>query len=102
MKVEYTASARSEYIEAAEFYSAQKPELGDEFCEEIQRTIKRIIEYPEAWTQISQFTRRCRTRRFPYGVLYQIKSDVLLIIGVMHLSRSPHTWKDRLPPQNRG
>ena len=101
MRVEYTAAARREFIEAAEFYAAERPELGDEFCEEIQRTIARILEFPEAWTAIGRYTRRCRTHRFPYGIIYQVRGDLLLIVGVMHLHRSPSAWKSRLPKRRR-
>jgi plasmid stabilization system protein ParE len=101
MRVEYTAAARREFSEAAEFYAAERPELGDEFCKEVQRTIGRIIELPDAWTAVGRYTRRCRTKRFPYGIIYQVRGDLLLIIGVMHLHRSPRVWKSRLPKNRR-
>lgn len=33
--------------------------------------------------------RRCLTRVFPYGVLYSIEEDSVLILAVMHCSREP-------------
>ncbi len=101
MKVEYTAAARREFIEAAEYYAAEKPELGDEFCEEVQQAIKRVLEFPVAWTTISPRTHRCRTRRFPYGIIYQMSERGLLIVAVMHLHRSPRAWESRLPRPKR-
>jgi len=32
----------------------------------------------------------------PYGVIYQIREETLLIVAVMHLGREPETWKSRL------
>ena len=62
----------------------------------VKRTIERIIQYPEAWFKLSKRTHRCRTNRFPYGIIYQVRAEILLIVAVMHLSREPQTWKSRL------
>jgi hypothetical protein len=32
----------------------------------------------------------------PYGVIYQIRKETLLIVAVMHLGREPERWKSRL------
>jgi plasmid stabilization system protein ParE len=97
MDVVFLAPAQAELAEAVVYYNAQREGLGEEFTEEVQRTIARIIEYPEAWSLLSRRTRRCPTKRFPYGVIYQVLDDTLLIIAVMHLHRAPHAWRSRLP-----
>ena len=70
--------------------------LGFEFAEEVYATIARIIQYPDAWSVLSKNSRRCLVSRFPYGVIYQIKSPILRIIAVTHLNRRPGYWKERL------
>jgi hypothetical protein len=35
-------------------------------------------------------------RRFPYGLLYTVEKDVVIIAAVMDLRRHPDTWKKRL------
>ncbi len=97
MNVEFLEPAWAELLEAVEYYSGQNEGLGFEFSEEIRATIERIIQYPEAWPLISTRTRRCRTNRFPYGVIYQVRGKTLLIIAIMHLSREPQYWKTRVP-----
>jgi len=101
MNIQFLEPARMEVIEAANYYRSQRPDLGDEFSAEIQRAIERIIEYPEAWALISKRTRRCRTRRFPYGIIYQVRGETLLIVAVMHLHREPQCWKRRIPKQEQ-
>ena len=96
MVVKFLAPAQAELAEVVAYYNSQKPELGSQFAEEIRRTIERVIHYPKAWTPLSKRTRRCRTNKFPYGVIYQVRVDVLLIVAVMHLHREPQTWKSRL------
>lgn len=97
MRVEFLAPARDEFEEAVAYYNGQKEGLGREFAREVRRAIGRILQYPEAWTHLSRRTRRCPTDRFPYGIIYQVRSDRVLIIAVMHLRRKPTVWKARIP-----
>ena len=101
MKVGFLDPAESEFIRAIGYYNGEGEGLGYEFAAEVNRTIGRIMEYPNAWAQLSKRTRRCRTNRFPYGVIYQVRSDMLLIVAVMHLHRDPESWGDQLPPGER-
>ena len=88
--------ARLEFEEAIEFYNQQRPNLGDEFASEVLNTITRILNHPEAWTKLSKRTRRCLTNRFPYGVIYQIRGNRILIVALAHLRKKPVYWRDRL------
>ena len=88
--------ARIEFEEAINFYNQQRSNLGDDFATEVLNTINRILNHPEAWTKLSRRTRRCQTNRFPYGVIYQIRGDRILVIAVAHLRRKPMYWRDRL------
>jgi plasmid stabilization system protein ParE len=96
MKIEFLAPAEIELLDATSYYNMQSEGLGFEFAAEVKRTIERIIQYPEAWSKLSKRTRRCRTNRFPYGVIYQVRGETILIVAVMHLSRDPQMWKSRL------
>ena len=95
MTVEFLELAENELKEAVRFYNEQSEGLGFEFALEIQKTIERIIQYPEAWTKFSKRTRRCRCNNFPYGVVYCIKEGILLIVAIMHFKREPNYWKKR-------
>jgi plasmid stabilization system protein ParE len=96
MRVRFLAAAGEEFSNAVSYYDSQKEGLGDEFVDEVWRTISRIVNHPLAWQRLSARTRRCLTRRFPYGVIYQVRSDSILIIAVMHLRRHPESWRGRV------
>lgn len=96
MTVSFLATAMSEMAEAVDYYESQQAGLGGEFAEEVKRTIQRILQYPAAGAPLSKRTRRFQTKRFPYGIIYQLRDDVVLVIAVMHLRRKPATWRARL------
>jgi len=100
MKLEFLAPAESEFADAISYYNKQSEGLGFEFASEVKRTLERIVQFPEAWHNLSKRTRRCRTNRFPYGVVYQVGAEVILIVAIMHLSRDPKTWKSRLKTED--
>lgn len=88
-----------EYKEAAIFYESRRPGLGTAFTLEVEDAIDRILEAPERWQVIEQDVRRCLTRVFPFGILYTIERDSVLIVSVMHLHRKPDYWRSRVANQ---
>ena len=97
MRIRFLEIARFEFDQAVEYYRYESPGLGDSFVAEVIKALDRIGEYPEAWHRLSARTRRCRTRRFPYGIIYQIREGEILILAVANLHRRPEYWKNRLP-----
>jgi len=96
VKFRFLPPAKDELEAAIAYYEQQRRGLGENFRAEVQRTVASILLYPTAAASITKEVRRGRTRRFPYGVLYSIESDHILIIAVMHLHRRPSYWKKRL------
>jgi hypothetical protein len=96
MKIVFLPPAKTDLAEAISFYNTQSEGLGFDLAVEVKKTLERIIQYPEAWPMLSKRTRRCRTNRFPYGVIYQLRPNTLLVVAIMNLSRNPETWNSRL------
>jgi plasmid stabilization system protein ParE len=94
VNVRFLDVAEAELREAVAFYDAQRPGLGDEFREEVRATIERIRGLPEGWQPLSENTRRCRTKRFPFGVIYRAEGEDILIVAIAHLHREPGRWRD--------
>ena len=87
--------AEEELDAAVAYYESCENGLGLDFADEVQATIEHILCFPNAWPVLVEDVRRCQTRRFPYGILYTIEDDAILILAVMHLHRSPGYWKHR-------
>lgn len=98
MRIAFLDPADVEFVETIAYYNLQSEGLGYEFAAEVKRAIERIRQYPKAWAPLSNRTRRCRTNRFPYGLIYQIRNDLILIVAVQNLHKHPDSWKSRLRP----
>ena len=96
MNVRLLPAAQSELDEAIHWYAQQAPGLGDSFLVEFLRTIQLIERHPTGWHPLSNQTRRCRFRRFPYGVIYSQYEQGILIVAVAHLHRRPAYWQSRV------
>ena len=82
--------------EAALFYEGRSAGLGLDFLEEVEQTVASILTHPTSGPVISQNIRRRIVRRFPFGVLYAVQGDQIVIVAVAHLKRRPHYWKGRI------
>lgn len=96
MNIEFLESAQYELDDAVEYYNQQKDDLGYEFLSEVVDSLSRIAEYPKAWQQLTDRTRRCLIHRFPYGIIYQNRNDVILVVAISNLHRKPEYWQNRI------
>jgi len=68
-------AAEGELNEAADFHDLASLELGRLFIDEIQRTIGKITEFPEAAPLVRGRVRRKPIAIFPYSIIYAIRSE---------------------------
>jgi plasmid stabilization system protein ParE len=88
--------AERELEDAVDYYEDHAENLGLEFSAEVFKAIQLALSMPFAWTQIKPGIRRVLVYRFPFAVLYAKNANELLILAVMHLSRSPDYWIHRV------
>ena len=96
MRIRFLEIAQIELDEAIDYYNYEMSGLGEEFLAEVLNALDRIGEFTEAWHPYSKRTRRCQTRRFPYGIIYQTRKEEILVIAIANLHRKPDYWKDRI------
>ena len=96
MTVRFLEVAQRELDEAIAYYNSQVPGLGDAYLVESVATIERIRRFPVAWQPLGKQVRRCRLRRFPYGLIYTVDEGNILVVAVAHTHRRPGYWRDRL------
>lgn len=96
MNVRVLEIARRELDEAISHYNEQAAGLGDAFLLEAVAAIERVRQFPEGWHPLGKDIRRCRLRRFPYGLIYHADENEVIIVAVAHSHRRPDYWRDRL------
>lgn len=96
MRHRFTSAAFNELRHALRYYEEAQPGLGTSFLDEIEAAIRRISAHPEAWQPLSKRSRRCRVKRFPFGVIYQIRATEILVLGVLDLRTDPRSWQHLL------
>ncbi len=95
MKYRLLSVAEAELAEAARWYENQAAGLGQEFLNEFEAAMDRIICFPEAWAKIGARHRRCLFRSFPYAVLYSRTETEIRVAGVIDLRRDPQHIEER-------
>lgn len=88
--------AEEEMLEAAAYYESQATGLAECFIAEVQHAVQSITENPKSGKVIRGQVRRRLIHRFPFGILYRIESEEIIIVAVMHLRRQPGYWADRI------
>lgn len=101
MEIRFLDVARQELDEAVEYFNSESDGRGDQFLLEVLDVLARVRQFPNAWHLYTENSRRCLTRRFPYGVVYQILPSEILVVAVTHLHRKPGYWLDRISEKKR-
>ncbi|MBF0558683.1 MAG: type II toxin-antitoxin system RelE/ParE family toxin [Nitrospirae bacterium] len=96
MKVRFLSLAQQELDDAVTWYNEQATGMGREFLDELDRAVRRTVAYPLSCPEVDPGLRRCLLARFPYGLIYGLDGDTLVVVAVAHLHRSPRYWADRI------
>jgi hypothetical protein len=96
VNIRILSCAERELAEGVDYYNQEQPGLGFVFAAEVEKALDRIRVFPNAWPQFSKRSRRYVVQRFPYGVLYQVRADGVLVLAIMHLRRDPKVWQERV------
>lgn len=97
MNHQFLSPALAELTSAAEFYDSQCVGLGHRFLLEVDSTISRIKNFPEAWGRADRHYRHCHLVGFPFSVIYDSNlANGILIIPIFHHSRMPASWQENL------
>lgn len=87
--------AESEFYQTVNYLEDCEPGIGKDFAQDVFSTISRITEFPFAWSPLHKNIRRCLCKRFPYGLIYEVHADEIMILAIMHQNREPDYWLSR-------
>ncbi len=96
LRVPSHPDADIELEEAAFFYEDSAEGLGDDFLEDFEQTLKRIMAAPNRYRIVHGNARQLRLRRFPFNVVYEEYESNIYILAVAHVRRRPFYWRQRI------
>ncbi len=92
--------AAAELAAAVRWYETQRPGLGGELLEAVARVFDLVAQNPELGSAVpavaSGRLRRLIVERFPYQVVYELRSTEIAVIAIAHSKRHPGYWKTRV------
>lgn len=98
-RVAWHPEARTELLEATDYYEDEAPGLGGLFLSAIDRGLRQLEAFPAAGREIRPATRRLVVGRFPYSIVYRQRppgdSQEIFVLAIAHQRRRPGYWADR-------
>ena len=89
-------TAASDLTSVYEWYEDCREGLGEEFNDYFNQCINWLLKHPLVPHIIYHSARRKKLARFPYYVFYRVSGENLNVLTVIHTSRSPKIWKQRI------
>ena len=91
-RLKFSTRALREIGEAQEWYEFQSPGLGEEFIAAMELQLKRLEQAPLLYAEVIPNVRRALLPRFPYGLFYAVRGNLIQILAVLHNVRNPNRW----------
>jgi toxin ParE1/3/4 len=91
-RLKFSTRAFREIGEAQEWYESQSPGLGEEFIAAMELKLKRLEQAPLLYAEVIPNVRRALLPRFPYGLFYAVRDNLVHILAVLHDARNPSRW----------
>ena len=80
----------------AKRYACERPELAHDFLHAFRAAKDAVAMQPDRFPFIDKPVRRARIPGFPYRIVYEELDDCVQVLAIMHNSREPGYWKNRL------
>ncbi|HET7841420.1 MAG TPA: type II toxin-antitoxin system RelE/ParE family toxin [Terriglobia bacterium] len=91
MKVLFTPSARSQFLDAVSFILADNPSAALRFRKKAERALRRLARFPQSGRRISEFPDLPHRELIvpPYRFFYRREGKVLWIVACWHGAQLP-------------
>jgi hypothetical protein len=81
---------------STDWYNHQKENLGNDFLVEVENSLQKIQTNPLQFPVVKNSIRRAVLKRFPFGIYFFVKKDIINVFAIFHFSRNPLIWKRRM------
>ena len=91
-RLRFSPRALREIGAAQEWYELQSPGLGEEFIAAMELQLKRLEQAPLLYAEVIPNVRRALLPRFPYGLFYSVRGDLIHVLAALRDARNPDRW----------
>jgi len=96
LPVVFRPEAAVDVIETRKWYDNQQTGLGDDFRNALADIVERVQAMPRMYVVVVKSVHRAKLRRFPYLLYYRVREDRIEVLAVLHSSRDPRLWRQRV------
>lgn len=91
MKIQFTPSARNQFLSALAYIRKDKPSAAINFRNKAEEILRRLEEFPESGRIIPEFPELPYREVIisPYRFFYKVKGSIVWIIAVWHGAQLP-------------
>jgi len=89
---EVTNDIKGSYL----WYEDKLQGLGNRFLNELEDGYTSIQNFPDTWANFQYGFKRYILNKFPFSILYKVTDEKIVVVAVMHNSRKPNYWLDRV------
>lgn len=86
-------NAEKQIDEVYRWHQEKLKGLGDEFLNSVDSCLLTISNNPFVYSVKYKSVRMGLLKKFPYGVFYVIKSDIVVVLAVLHFGRNPKIYR---------
>jgi toxin ParE1/3/4 len=92
MKVQFTPSARNQFLSALSYIRKDKPSAAVRFRQKAEKILRRLEEFPVSGRIVPEFPELPYREVIvsPYRFFYKIKGETVWIVAVWHGARIPN------------
>ena len=94
-RLKFASRAVREIGQAFDWYEEQSEGLGAGFELAFELQLKRLEQVPLFYTEIVPGVRHTLLPRFPYGVFYTVRNNLVHVLAVIHNARNSQRWPSR-------
>jgi len=93
--VTFHPNAAREFQAVYHWYLDRHESTAQAFLAELDIAIALIAANPTRWPLLAGDIRRYLLKRFPFSVIYRIRSEEIQILAIAHTRRRPRYWEAR-------
>jgi len=91
VKIQFTPTARKQFLSALSYIRRDKPSVAVNFRNRAEKILRRLEDFPESGRIIPEFPEFSYREVIapPYRFFYKIKADIIWVVAVWHSAQIP-------------